>query len=299
MYPALTRTIQYTISNYELLQKLKNNSVNWYQAEYEGYRLPATEEAHSWCGDWSYLGCLNVDGHAGTEAQGKAFIKTFQKHCFRSSCEECASNWMSRESNKSASRLEVYEKKTGEKAKHIILSPGENFKNKSIPELRKEAYKILKFVKAKGGCLVVHPFRNYKTYDFQNGKTNSDFWYPAVHFHIVGFGWLENIVENYKKNGWVVKNKGTRESNFGTIRYILSHAGIKKKSHTLTWFGDLSYSKLKVPEFVNEERICPYCSEELGEVSPIEALGCKPPSQELECLVNVEEWFRPYYTEFK
>ena len=38
-----------------------------------------------------------------------------------------------------------------------------NFKNKSIPELRKEAYKILKFVKAKGGCLVVHPFRKYKT----------------------------------------------------------------------------------------------------------------------------------------
>jgi len=295
MNPALTRSVQYTTTNKELLERLKNNSVNWYQVEAHGYHLPAIETPHSWCGDWGFKGCLNVDGHAGTEAHGKAFVKTFQKHCFRASCEDCASNWISRESNKSASRLEVYQDKTGETSKHIILSPPQNT-SKSPKELRLEAYEILKNVKAKGGCLVFHPFRKYKTFDFQKNR-DGDYWYYAPHFHVVGFGWLENIVGNYKKSGWVVKDKGLRKSNFGTIRYILSHAGIKKRTHTLTWFGDLSYSKLKVPEYVNEERICPYCSEELGEIQPIEALGLKPPPQEMECLVDVDDWFRPYYAE--
>ena len=58
-------------------------------------------------------------------------------------------------------------------------------------------------------------------------------WYPRIHFHVVGFGWLNHIVENFHKSGWVVKNKGERDSNYGTIRYILSHAGIKKRQHTL------------------------------------------------------------------
>ena len=66
----------------------------------------------------------------------------------------------------------------------------------------------------------------------------------------------EQIVENYKKSGWVVKNKGERESNYGTIRYILSHAGVKKGYHTLTWFGDLSYSKLIMPKYENELNLC-------------------------------------------
>ncbi len=295
MYPALTRSTQYTTTNKELLEQLKNNSVNWYQVEAHGYHLPAIETPHSWCGDWGFKGCLNVDGHAGTEAHGKAFVKTFQKHCFRASCEDCASNWISRESNKSASRLEVYQDKTGETSKHIILSPPQNT-SKSPKELRLEAYEILKNVKAKGGCLVFHPFRKYKTFDFQKNR-DGDYWYYAPHFHVVGFGWLEHIPENYKKSGWVVKNKGLRKSNFGTIRYILSHAGVKKGSHTLTWFGELSYSKLKVPDYVNEERLCPYCSEELGEVMPLGPDVVKPPKMQMECIVNADAWFIPYYAQ--
>lgn len=296
MYPALTRSKGYT-TNHELLERLKNNSVNWYQVKSQGYTLPATEMPHSWCGEWGFRGCLNVDGHAGTEAQGKAFVKTFQKHCFRASCEKCASNWMSRESNKSASRLEAYQKQNGESSKHIILSPPQNT-SKSPKELRLEAYEILKNVKAKGGCMVFHPFRKYKPIEAQLSKTNSSFWYYSPHFHVVGFGWITNVAENYKKSGWVVKNKGVRKSNFGTIRYILSHAGIKKRSHTLTWFGDCSYkSKLKVPEYVNTERICPHCGEVLSKVLPLGPDVVKPPPQEMECIVNADAWFIPYYAE--
>ena len=203
MYPALMRSNQYTTTNEDLLTRIKNKSQNWYEAEHQGYTLPSTKDPHSWCGSWSWLGCLNAESHVRTDAENKAFIKTFQRHCFRASCEECAKNWMSRESNKSASRIGIYEQKTGESAKHIIVSPPHYLKNKPVSELRKQAYKVLKNVNAKGGCLVVHPFRKYEQTNF---SYNSKWvWYPSIHFHIVGFGWIDNVVENYKKNGWVVK----------------------------------------------------------------------------------------------
>ena len=81
MYPAFSRTKK-SKSNHELLEQLKENSLNWYEVEHEGYTLPGTKDPHSWCGSWSWKGCLNAPGHAGTEAKGKGFIKTFQKQCF-------------------------------------------------------------------------------------------------------------------------------------------------------------------------------------------------------------------------
>ena len=295
MYPAFSQSKK-SKSNRELLEQLKANSLNWYEVEHQGYTLPATKEAHSWCGSWIWKGCLNVPGHEHTEAHGKGLVKTFQKQCFRASCEDCASSWISRESNKSASRLEYYQNMTNQESKHIILSPPAWLLNKPISEVKKEAYKILKNVNAKGGCLIVHPFRAYKQIQL-DGKTKS-VWYPRLHFHIVGFGWLDHIVENYHKSGWVVKNKGERDSNYGTIRYILSHAGIKKGYHTLTWFGDLSYSKLIIPKYENELNLCPYCSEKMVRVLDVDGSMGEPPPQMMECVVDVKEWFTPEYPQF-
>ena len=115
---------------------------------------------------------------------------------------------------------------------------------------------------------------------------------------MVGFGWLDHIVENYKKSGWVVKNKGERNSNYGTIRYILSHAGIKKGFHTLTWFGDLSYSKLSMPNYENESNLCPYCSEKMVRVLTCDGSLDRPPPQILECFVDVALWFIPECPQF-
>ena len=295
MYPAFSQSKK-SKSNRQLIEDLKDNSLNWYQAEHQGYRLPATEPAHSWCGSWIWKGCMNVDGHKHTEAHGKGFIKTFQKQCFRASCEKCASSWISRESNKSASRLEHYQNMTNQESKHIILSPPQYLLNKPIPEVIKEAYKILKNLNAKGGCLIVHPFRGYKQ-TLLDGKVKT-VWFPRLHFHVVGFGWLGNTAENYKKSGWVVKNKGERDSNYGTIRYILSHAGIKKRQHTLRWFGDLSYSKLSMPKYENELNLCPYCSEKMVRVLDVDGSMGEPPPQMMECVVDVEEWFTPEYPQF-
>ena len=294
-YPALSRSKK-SKSNRELLEQLKANSLNWNDVESkDGYKLPSTLDPHEWCGSWIWKGCLNVPGHKHTEAHGKGFVKTFQKQCFRAGCEKCASSWISRESNKSASRLEHYQNLSGLESKHIILSPPAWLLDVPISELRKEAYKILKNVNAKGGCLIAHPFRAYKQIQL-DGKTKSQ-WYPRVHFHVVGFGWLGNTAENFRKSGWVVKNKGERDSNYGTIRYILSHAGVKKGYHTLTWFGDLSYSKLIMPKYENELNLCPYCSEKMVRIESREFIG-EPPPQMMECVVNAEEWFIPEYPQF-
>jgi hypothetical protein len=88
------------------------------------------------------------------------------------------------------------------------------------------------------------------------------------------------------------------QENFIIIGLIvLSHAGIKKRYHTLTWFGDLSYSKLSIPEYENEVNLCPYCSEKMIHVAPCEFMG-EPPPQFLESLIEVGRWFIPECPQF-
>ena len=292
IYPAFSRSKK-SKSNYELLEELKQNSLNWHEVEYQGYKLPSTEDPHSWCGDWFWKGCLNVAGHNGTEANGKGFVKTFKKTCTRASCEECSSTWISREANKSSMRLDHYEKLVEEQAKHIILSPPTWIRNKPITEQKKIAYQILKNVNAKGGCMIVHPFRRRKQ-KLLDGRIKS-VWYPSVHFHVVGFGWINHglVVENYRKSGWVVKDKGERDSNYATIRYILSHAGVKKRFHSLTWFGELSYSKLSMPKYESEFLNCPYCTEKLKMICCSDGTSDRPPPQHMECIIDVGLWFIP------
>jgi len=271
-YPASKRS--------EIFEQM-HESTNWYTVEQDGWHLPATKEAHDWCGQWSIMGCLNVKAHKNTEAHGKGFVKTFQRSCYRADCETCFKKWMARESNKSTRRIEKYEKKSGEHAKHIIVSPPKWLHYKSKKELAKECYKILKQVGCIGGTTIFHPFR-YK-------KEIRQLYY-SPHFHVIGFGWIECVVENYQKNGWIVKNKGFRDSTFATIYYQLSHAGIKKHNHTLVWFGDLSYSKLKVEKEEIERNICPYCHAKLRHVEAYGLFVIKPPDVEIELLVDLEGW---------
>ena len=51
MYPAISRSKK-SKSNRELLEQLKENSLNWNDVESEdGYKLPSTLDPHSWCGN--------------------------------------------------------------------------------------------------------------------------------------------------------------------------------------------------------------------------------------------------------
>ncbi len=264
-----------------------HNSINWFSIQEDDWHLPATKEPHVWCGHWSTVGCLNVKAHENTEAKGKGFVKRFQRSCYRADCETCFKKWLARESNKATRRIEKYEKLSGKNAKHIIISVPSWLYYKPKKELAKQSYKILKDVGCIGGTTIFHPFRKHVVY--VNNEIKFE-WYYSPHFHVIGFGWIEKTTENYYKNGWVVKNKGFRDSTFATFYYQLSHAGIKKHNHTLVWFGSLSYSKLKVEKEDVERNMCPYCSAKLRHVEPYGLFAIKPPDVEIELLVDLEGW---------
>ena len=271
-YPASKRS--------EIFEQM-HESTNWRTTEYSGWHLPATKEPHEWCGQWATRGCLNVLAHKGTECEGKGYVKTFQRSCYRADCEICYKKWMARESNKATRRIKKYEKLSAKHPKHIIISPPSWLHYKPKKEVAKLAYRILKDIGCVGGTIIFHPFR-YR-------RDNRE-WYYSPHFHVIGFGWIENTTENYRKNGWVVKNKGFRDSSFATFYYQLSHAGIKKHNHALVWFGNLSYSKLKIEKEDTEYDICPYCNAKLREVESYGLFYCKPPELEVELQVDLVGW---------
>jgi len=273
-YPASKRS--------EIFENIHNSS-NWLTVEHEGWHLPAIDEKKEDCGKWLTKGCLNHQDHHG-EYEGKVYIKTFQKSCYRASCEICYRKWMARESNKATRRIEKYEELSKKHVKHIIVSPPSWEHWKSKKDLAKEAYKVLKAVGCIGGAIIFHPFRKRKSYQ---DLTSNWTWYYSPHFHVLGFGWVENTVENFKKNGWLVKNKGTRDSTFATFYYQLSHAGIKKHNHALVWFGDLSYSKLKLEKDPDLSK-CPACNSDLHLIFHYGLFGYTPPPE-----TEVELWEEP------
>ena len=156
------------------------------------------------------MGCLNKAKHAN----GEIFLKPFQKSCFRADCEKCCFKWLGRSASKSTKRMKLYEKQSKKIAKHIIISVPDWDYDKPKKELALKAYQVLKEVKADSGLIIFHPFRYHK---------DSDMWYYSPHFHVIGFGWVDNVAETYNKYGYVIKNLGIRETLFGTIYYQLSH----------------------------------------------------------------------------
>ena len=158
------------------------------------------------------------------------------------------------------------------------------FKNDSIKEIAKKAYQVLKEVKADSGLIIFHPFRYHK---------KTDCWYYSPHFHVLGFGWVENVVQTYNKYGYVIKNLGKRATIFGTIYYQLSHCGIKKHNHALTYFGECSYSKLIIEEEEQESKKCPFCKEYLQELECNTNYNLKPDPNIMETwyMAKSYEWF--------
>ncbi|MGI0047853.1 MAG: hypothetical protein ACREBB_11815 [Nitrosotalea sp.] len=255
-------------------------TTNGKEISHNDWRLPSTRRPKEDCGKWKFKGCLDVKAHAKSDFKGKVFVKTFQKCCFRASCELCVKKWAGREANKATRRIEKYTKLSKKPAKHIIVSPPSWHHNLDHKTMKKEAYRILKKVGALGGAMIFHPFRFNQL---------EQFWYYSPHFHVLGFGWLEGSEEIYNKEGWIVKNKGLRNSVFGTFLYQLSHCGIKEHTHSLVWFGDLSYSKLKM-EKEPETDICPICNAKLRPLYYCGLLGAPPPECECEIFVDPDGW---------
>ena len=71
----------------------------------------------------------------------------------------------------------------------------------------------------------------------------------------------------------------------------MSHCGIKKGSHTVTWVGTLSYSKLKIekePSLTN----CPVCGRKFIEIYCEEFDPVVPPGKMYEGLTDSVDWYQ-------
>ena len=229
---------------------------NWQTTEHNSWRLPATKEPHYWCGMWNTKGCLHTKDHSTHD--NKIYVKRYQRSCFRSSCKVCWEKWIGRASNVATRKIEKFSKREKRQPIHIVLSISDWDYELDYKKMKQKARKILKEIKVVGGSIMFHPFRFNKRLRC---------WYYSPHFHVVCFGFLPkgSLAETYHQNGWFVKYLGVRKSVFVTFYYILSHCGIRYRTRAVTWFGDLSYSKLE-KEILPENNNCPLCGVKLVEI---------------------------------
>jgi hypothetical protein len=226
--------------------------------------LTGSGDSYANCGVFFTVGCLNVEKHTntnldGVDMEGKALLKRRKISCHRPECPTCWKDWANREAEYAIKRLQSYRLRDShnnfKKPIHLTVSvPREDY-GLSVPEMRKKAYRAAKRVHFLGGNCIYHPKRK----SFRG-------WYYSPHFHMVGFGWITDIRRNYVYSGYIVKNLGIRKTLHGTLFYQLSHCGISKELHTVTWFGKLSYNKLHVVREKKEKEVCPLCGETLREV---------------------------------
>ena len=239
----------------------------WNQVEWNGFTLPAQGEKLSSCKKWLVQGCLNAFDHP----DHKHFVHTTKKQCARSNCPLCFESWTNRIANRDTTRITEWMKISHQKPSHVVLSMPERLYNAPLKQIKKELKKIYKMAGITAGAQILHPFR------FDNNKLVP---YVSPHFHAIVFGWIKNAEEIYKKTGWVVHKISTLQNEvqvFLTSKYILTHPGIKARYHTVVYFGNISYSKLKLPPEPKEQQICPYCLQDLQILKIRQEFQGKPP----------------------
>ncbi len=263
---------------------------NWKNIEHDGWRLPATQEPHDWCGIWKTMGCLNSESHEKFGYGKRVYVKQFQRSCYRGSCKTCYRKWIAREANKATKRINTYSELSKEEPIHVVLSVPVLQYDIPVPILRKRMSVIIQEINLKGALIIFHPFKFHpKTRQF----------YYAPHFHLVGFGYMQNIAQTFSKYGWFIKYLGVRESVFQTISYLMSHCGIRKGNHTVTWIGRLSYSKLKVEKELPLTK-CPCCGEKFIEIYYDGFDPPVPPEKMYEGLVDDDmEWYEVQTVEYQ
>lgn len=231
-------------------------------AQVNGWGLPSHGSAtHDSCGSYFMRGCLNVNEHP----EKLAVFKPSIKRCFSPLCPECWNSWVFREADRIDDRIKKAIKidPLFGKPIHFMVSVPRAKWSLPIERLRSESYEVAKRVGFKGGSCIFHPLR----------ETNNGRWYFSPHFHMIGYGWIEGVSNEFKISGWIAKNLRVRKSVFGTAYYQLTHCGVWYGGgikHSVTWFGALSYSKLPLkklglsrPIDSDERGCCPYCGSKL------------------------------------
>lgn len=248
-----------------------------------GWNLPGHGQQYPDCGTIRFRGCLNVAEHRqtlldGREAVGKAYVNAYKRSCGRKECPVCYESWAGLEAGRVEFRLSYYAGKW-RRPVHVSANPSPELWGLPFEKLRSSAYRVLKRAGIVGGSVIYHPFR-------QNDVKK---WFFSPHFHIIGYGWHRG----FSIPGWVVRNHGVRKSVHATVMYQLSHAGVNPDYHTITWFGELSYNKLKVPELVEEKPKCPLCGLELVKLVFV-GKDRVPPPEEGEYFLEPTDWIQSY-----
>lgn len=281
-----------------------------YRVEFNGWMLVGNGSKYLDCGSLRFRGCLNIHEHNSLDPNinGKAFVQGYYRSCARKECPICYESWSGLEAERASYRLlnyavsknlvrELYSIKDLDKRSrfvdhafrsskrrviHVIFSVPKSSYASEISVLRGQLYKLAKKSGLFGGCVIFHPFRN-KT----KGKNE---WFFSPHFHVLGFGWIRNTKDIYEKSGWIIKNAGVRKSVHNTLMYQLSHAGVHKDVHVVTWFGALSYNKLKIEPIPEVKPVCPLCESELEELVFCGGLDRPPPKEKGDYFLDVIDW---------
>jgi hypothetical protein len=231
--------------------------------------LPGQGQPYEWCGQWYWIGHFKKD---------KLHWVRVKRSCHRFECPVCWHDWQKREARAGARRLNSYSIDFRRRMVHYVLSPPGDVPHKlrEFRRNRQEAYRIAKSRGIRGGIIIYHE-RACRYYD-EKVYTESHSGFHGSHWHIIGDGWLHSVAELYKKDGWIVKNLRIRRRGgvFHTLTYLLDHClrafstgakGIdchiaKVRIHTVTWFGVLSYNKLKIEKEIGPKLVyCPICEE--------------------------------------
>lgn len=265
LYPALTQSNFENPSNFKNYTKsakarrvivdeqnnIRQGSTYWSEVFFDGFVLPAQGQAKPYCKKWISWGCDNVKQHP----KGKHYAEHEQKTCKTSHCPKCFESWINRQANRSARRFSKFLENKKYNFRHIVLSPPqERVKIMNYDGLKNWLNSVLKIANIKTCAVVFHPFR------FQDREKIQP--YVSPHFHLLVYGKITNTTEFYNKTKWLIKNKGDMKTDvdiFNCVRYLLSHAGVRKKTHVIRYLGDISYRKLKVQKEPQNHH-CPYCS---------------------------------------
>jgi hypothetical protein len=220
------------------------------------FQLPGHGKSYGDCGSWRYRGCLNVEEHVNDglfeRIAGKAYVEFYRRSCQRAECPVCYEKWAGKEAGKIEWRLQQVGRRMG-RVIHVTVSPPMDAWAMPYEKLRAKAYSVSKKSGFRGGSCIFH----------HNREDDLGFWYFSPHFHLIGYGWIQGTKEGYEQHGWIVKNLRVRESVSATALYQLSHCGIHADFHAITWFGQLSYNKLRVLAQDPEKHVCPACKKEL------------------------------------
>ncbi len=240
----------------------------WSEISFDGFGLPAQKEFKVHCKKWFSPGCNNTRQHPDNLHYAEHTLKS----CKMASCPKCFVDWINKQANRSTQRFMKYTENKQYKFRHIVLSPPqEQAKNQSYKSLKKWLDHTLKVANIKTSSVVFHPFRFHDKEKIQP--------YVSPHFHLIVYGHVTNTTEIYNKTKWIILNKGNLETEvdiFNCVRYMLSHAGVKSRSHALRYLGNISYRKLKV-EKISEKHHCPYCELPLTIFRIIPSSKSRPP----------------------